>query len=166
MVEHTALAVLSQVESAWALEDEKFRDWLCWAVRIHEIGLAISHSRFHQHGAYLILHSDLTGFSRLDQLALNLLVRFHRRKVLVDEFEEFPEEEREQLLKLCAVMRLSVLFHHSRTEETLPMFSMTASAKKVSLSFSEGWLDAHPLTRVDLEQEAKRLKKMGLRLTF
>lgn len=166
MVEHTALAVLSQVEEAWSLQDEKFRDWLIWAVRVHEIGMAISHSRFHRHGAYLILHSDLTGFSRLDQLALNLLVRFHRRKVLVEEFEEFPEEERDQLLKLCVVMRLSVLFHHSRKEETLPLFSLTVTGKKASLAFPEGWLDAHPLTRVDLEQEAKRLKKMGLKLNF
>ncbi len=164
LVEHTALVILSQVEDTWSLTDPKFRDWLRWAVRLHEIGLAISHSGFHKHGAYLAANSDLTGFSCIDQQAVALLVRGHRRKFPQVEFEEFQEQERDQLRLLCIVLRLAVLIHHSRVEETLPVFSISVTKKKINLQFPENWLAEHPLTVADLAQETRYLKKVGFNL--
>ncbi len=166
MVEHTAQVILSQVEESWKLTDPVLRDWLRWAVRLHEIGLSISHTQFHKHGAYLVEHSDLTGFSRSEQLAVALLVRGHRRKIPLDEFGTLPEAERETLLQLCIVMRLAILLHHSRAEETLPVFALKAKKRKLTLQFATGWLDAHPLTRADLEQEARYLKKIDYGLEY
>ncbi len=166
MVEHTAQVILSQVGEAWKLTDPVLRDWLRWAVRLHEIGLSISHTQFHKHGAYLVEHSDLTGFSRSEQLAVALLVRGHRRKIPLDEFDPLPDTEREKLLYLCVVMRLAILLHHSRAEETLPVFSLKAKKRKVWLEFATDWLDNHPLTRADLEQEARYLKKIDISLEY
>ena len=39
-------------------------DLLRRAAYLHEIGLAISHSGYHRHGAYLLQHSDIAGFRR------------------------------------------------------------------------------------------------------
>ena len=75
----TARALLDQVRDAWGLDDDQAR-FLTWGARLHEIGLAISHSQFHRHGAYLLEHSDLAGFSRPEQRLLAFLVRAHRRK--------------------------------------------------------------------------------------
>jgi exopolyphosphatase/guanosine-5'-triphosphate,3'-diphosphate pyrophosphatase len=52
-VERTALALFDQVAEAWQLDADD-RRLLAWAARIHEIGLAIAHSQYHQHGAYLV----------------------------------------------------------------------------------------------------------------
>src|SRR3546814_8346115 len=58
----------------WDLGDDE-RRMLAWAARIHEIGLAIAHSQHHVHGAYLIEHSDIAGFSRQEQKMLSVLIR-------------------------------------------------------------------------------------------
>ena len=43
------------------------RDLLRRAAYVHEIGLVISHGGYHRHGAYLLQHSDIPGFSQIDQ---------------------------------------------------------------------------------------------------
>ena len=77
-VERTALALFDQVAESWKLNADD-RRLLAWAARIHEIGLAIAHSQYHQHGAYLVEHSDIAGFSRSEQQFLAALVRNQRR---------------------------------------------------------------------------------------
>src|SRR5690606_32495212 len=62
-VEAKALSALDQVAQAWELQEEWQRELLSWAARVHEIGLDIAHYHYHKHGAYLIEHSDLAGFS-------------------------------------------------------------------------------------------------------
>ena len=47
---------------------------------MHEIGLAIAHSQHHHHGAYILRHADLAGFSRQEQQLLAAVVEMHRRK--------------------------------------------------------------------------------------
>ena len=66
---------------AWELNEDWHRELLSWAARVHEVGLDIAHYHYHKHGAYLIEHSDLAGFSRQDQQMLSLLVRGHRRNI-------------------------------------------------------------------------------------
>src|SRR5690606_11001086 len=56
-------------------------DLLRRAAYLHEIGLAISHSGYQRHGAYLLQHSDIAGFSQIDQNYLSHLVAHHRRKL-------------------------------------------------------------------------------------
>ena len=62
-VEKTALALFEQVCDDIGAKSEA-KHWLSWAARVHEIGLSIAHSGFHKHGAYLLQHSDMLGFTR------------------------------------------------------------------------------------------------------
>ena len=59
-----ALALLDQAPSAWGVGGTEHSQWLCWAARLHEIGLSISHSHYQKHGAYLIANLDMPGFSQ------------------------------------------------------------------------------------------------------
>src|SRR5690606_13823122 len=90
-VETRALQALEQVASAWQLEEDWQREFLSWAARVHEVGLDIAHYHYHKHGAYLIEHSDLAGFSRQDQQMLALLVRGHRRNIPREKFTDLRE---------------------------------------------------------------------------
>ncbi len=56
------------------------REWLAHAARLHEIGTRISPARLHKHGAYLVEHGGLRGFSPREVAAIASLVRFHRGK--------------------------------------------------------------------------------------
>ena len=75
-VEATALSALAQISGGAPSETDV--QFLSWACRLHEIGISVAHNAYHKHGAYLIEHSDLAGFSREDQQMLALLVRGHR----------------------------------------------------------------------------------------
>ncbi|WP_222841657.1 Ppx/GppA phosphatase family protein [Pseudomonas aeruginosa] len=162
-VEAKALKVLAEVGDAWELNGELHRDLLSWGARVHEIGLDIAHYHYHKHGAYLIEHSDLAGFSRQDQQMLSLLVRGHRRNIPADKLAEFAEEG-DKLVRLCIVLRFAILFHHIRGTQEMPSVRLKAEPKSLSVTFPEGWLEANPLTQADFAQEAEWLKRVGYSL--
>ncbi|SEJ62334.1 exopolyphosphatase / guanosine-5'-triphosphate,3'-diphosphate pyrophosphatase, partial [Azotobacter beijerinckii] len=163
-VETKALSALEQVAETWGLEDESHRELLSWAARVHEVGLDIAHYQHHKHGAYLIEHSDLAGFSRKDQQMLALLVRGHRRNIPRDRFAELGSEEGDKLIRLCILLRVAILFHHIRGTQQMPRMKFSAGERELELNFPEGWLDANPLTQADFEKEAEWLRRVGYRI--
>ncbi|MFE8071191.1 exopolyphosphatase [Marinobacteraceae bacterium S3BR75-40.1] len=165
-VEATAIALLDQVRKAWGLDTAYDENLLRWACQIHEIGLAISHSQYHKHGAYLLRYSDLPGFSRENQETLALLVRVHRRKFNVGVFEGLPGEHRLKLVRLALILRLAVLFQHARAQQPPPPFRAKAEKGGLELEFDDDWLDEHPLTKADLKNERDYQEKAGLTLTL
>jgi len=163
-VEAKALSALEKVADSWELEDDWHRDLLLWAARVHEIGLDIAHYQYHKHGAYLIEHSDLPGFSRQDQLMLALLVRGHRRNIPADRFAEFGEEGA-KLIRLCVLLRFAILIHHIRGGQEMPQVQLRAGPQSLVLVFPAGWLEANPLTQADFAQEAEWLTRIGFALS-
>ena len=76
-------------------------DLLRRAAYLHEIGLAISHGGYHRHGAYLLQHSDIPGFSQIDQNHLSHLTAHHRRKLRHDVKLDVLRAGGHKLLYLC-----------------------------------------------------------------
>lgn len=165
-VEHTAKQLLALVAGEWKLDDEASAEMIGWAALLHEIGLAIAHSQYHKHAAYLLENSDMPGFSRQEQKMLALLVRSHRRKFPGALYKDLPPRQGTRLLRLTALLRLAVLLHRSRSADELPSLALTATERGLALSFPAGWLDAHPLTSADLEQEAQFLADAKVALQF
>lgn len=165
-VAQTVEACRAQVEAVWDLAGEEQGKMLQWAARLHEVGLAVSHQGYHKHGAYLLRYSDLPGFSREDQTVLSLLIRAQRRRFPREELVELPEAAVKPVTRMCVLLRLAVLLNHGRSPEPFPAFRLTAGDDTLELVFPDGWLDRHPLTRANLEQEAASLKAERLRLTF
>ena len=163
-VESKALEALEQVAQAWQLDDQWHRDLLVWGARVHELGLDIAHYQYHKHGAYLIEHSDLAGFSRQDQQMLALLVRGHRRNIPKDKFADFGEEGL-KLIRLCVLLRFAILFHHIRGTQAMPKVQLQASEQSLEIVFPADWLEANPLTQADFTQEAGWLKRIGVELS-
>lgn len=161
----TAMDFLGQVATTWGLEAEEFTDALRWGAQLHEVGLSVSHSQFHKHGAYLIENSDLAGFSRQTQQVLATLVRAHRRKVPMAALEALPQEDQASTLKLCLLLRLAARLHHARSDAPLPGLVLEGADQQLALRFPEGWLAEHPLTQADLEQEQEYFAGAGVTLT-
>lgn len=158
----TALRLLEHVRANWALENSEDTALLCWAAQLHEIGLTVSHSRYHRHSGYIVEHSDLPGFTREEQRLLAALVRLHRRKPRQEYYEQIESGEHGRLLRLAALLRLSAVLHRSRLRQPLPEIAARADGRSLALSFPSGWLEAHPLTEADLQQEAEYLKAMNI----
>ena len=165
-VENTALWCLSQVAPLWDLVDEDYAHMLSWAARLHECGLSISHDQYHKHGAYLLTHSDLAGFSHQEQTLLATLIQSHRRKLSTDIYHHCSHVPLRKLLYLCLLLRLAVLLHRSRSPQPLPPLVLTATNRSLQLRFPPHWLGQHPLTQADLQQEHDYLQKIKLTLQF
>ncbi len=157
----TALALFEQVRDAWGLDDDQAR-FLGWGARLHEIGLAISHSQFHRHGAYLVEHSDLPGFSRPEQRLLAFLVRGHRRKFPLKEWQALPAPDRTSHARLVRLLRLAVILNHSRPEQPPAVPRLTADGETLVLALPGD--DDPALLLNDLEQEAAYQRAAGYSL--
>lgn len=165
-IENTAVALLEQVARDWQLTDERYRQLLVWAARLHEIGLDIAHSRYHVHGAYVVANSDLPGFVRLEQQMLASLVAYHRRKLEDPFLDAITPARRTPLLRLIVVLRIAALLNRSRSPSDLPAIVLAASKDGLDLRFPDTWLDDNPLTAADLEQERQWLRARGFELRF
>jgi len=165
-VQQTALSLLGQVADAWKLQGENQQQTLAWAAALHEIGLAVAHSQYQRHGAYLIEHGDLPGFMGQEQKLIAAVVAAHRRKWNPELFADLPEDRVECSRKLAVLLRLSVLLHRSRSAGSDPGVTLTVEKKTLRLRFAGEWLAAHPLTRADLEREQSHLKAAKWELEF
>lgn len=165
-VDKTALYLRDQVSKSWRLRKSKHGNLLSWAARLHEMGLDIAHAQYHRHGAYLLAHSDLAGFSQQEQETLAVLVRCHRRKFPVEAFERLPRKSGESCLHLAVLLRLAVILHRSRTDTDLPGIVADAQPGALRLAFPPGWIDAQPLTGSELAEEVSYLKPAGIVLSF
>ena len=163
-VERTALALLEQVARAWDLKDEEHRRLLVWAARLHEIGVSLSYTGHHKHGAYLVANSDMRGFSRQDQQRLAALIRNHRRRITDEHLADLSGALRESTLRLTLLLRLAVRLNRARTSRAASAPRLAAREHSLTLTFPPAFLDGRPMTRADLEEEAAYFDEAGYKL--
>jgi exopolyphosphatase/guanosine-5'-triphosphate,3'-diphosphate pyrophosphatase len=164
-VEATAINFLEQVTDSWQLDDAAAKQILAWAARLHEIGLDVSHSRYHQHGAYLLENADMPGFPREEQRLLARIVGGHRRKLSLEGLEKLLPPWDRSILHFIVLLRLAVLLHRGRGRAPLPELTLIARGRNVlEARFPVRWLRDHPLTVADLSQEIDLLKAVDFRL--
>ena len=121
---------------------------LYWSALLHEIGLAVSHSGYHKHGAYLIENADLPGFTSRDQRLMATLIAAQKgnlRKV-------GAALEQPDLARAVLALRLAVLFSHARlaldgTELRLKM------KKTIELELRSDWVSQHPTVAFWMQRE-------------
>lgn len=159
----TCAQFLAQVGPDWLPADGESAKLLAWAAALHEIGHTISHSQYQKHGAYLLHHLDMPGFSRGEQTRLANLVRGHRRKLPTAEFGGGVEAQHQ--LRFALLLRLAVVLHRARGVVAPPV-TLKAADHVLRLAFPRGWLAAHALTTADLAQEADYLLGAGYKLKF
>lgn len=163
-VSTTAVDLLRQARAKWGLNGREARHVLERAARLHEIGLLLTHDQYQKHGAYVLEHSDLPGYSRDDQRLLAALVRRHRRSLPANAFAELPCDWQRPASRLCVLLRLAVVLHRSRSNEPLPPIVLRVERQQLHLHFPRRWLARHPLTRTDLQLEANALRRAGYEL--
>jgi exopolyphosphatase/guanosine-5'-triphosphate,3'-diphosphate pyrophosphatase len=116
----------------------------------------VSHIGFHKHGAYILQHADMPGFSAGEQSRLALLVFGCRGGLAKVHAALGDDNTRVQLLAL----RLAVLFHHARATIALPRIGLKV-ARRIALTVSPRWLATHPLTAHLLEKERSQWGALG-----
>ncbi len=163
-VENTAMRLFDLVVNEWGLDDETDSDLLRWAARLHEVGMGIAHSQYHKHGAYIVQYYDMFGFSKAEQNALSMMVRYHRRKIELDAIDVLPKAESKRLQKLISLLRLAALLHRGRHEDDLKRVSLEVDGNTLTFSLAADWIEEMPLTHAALESESERLSEMAIEL--
>ncbi|MEZ5559268.1 MAG: Ppx/GppA phosphatase family protein [Pseudomonadales bacterium] len=163
-VETTALALFDGVADWW-VDTPGDRALLRWAAALHEIGLGVAARHYHRHGAYLIRHSDLPGFTPAERDALTLLVRGHRRAFPGLAFGAFESGRALELMRLLAVLRLAVILERGHAG---PVAQVSACSRGNALvvRLPAGWRAAHALSRRELEVEATQLAGVAIELVI
>lgn len=164
-IRDTSRRLLEQWAWNGPIERDVARLWLDWAAELHEIGLDIAHSQYQKHGAYIAANADLAGFSRHEQNILAALVRAHRRKFPTKLFRELPAPWNEAGKNLAVILRLAAVLNRGR-HVLPPDMTLNRNENGIALRFPDGWLNDHPLTSADLEQEAEYLRGADISLSF
>src|SRR3546814_13077248 len=91
---------------------------------MHEIGISIAHADYHKHGAYILEHADMPGFSNDDQAVLAMLVLGHQGKIT--KLQAYEPSRAKWLALLC--LRLAALL--LRRRENLDLVPIRLEIRK------------------------------------
>jgi exopolyphosphatase/guanosine-5'-triphosphate,3'-diphosphate pyrophosphatase len=89
---------------------EREREWLEYAAILHDVGYLINSRSHHKHGYYLIMNSELFGFTADEIAVLATIVRYHRRalpKPKHREWKALPTSLRKPVAALSALLRIA-----------------------------------------------------------
>jgi exopolyphosphatase/guanosine-5'-triphosphate,3'-diphosphate pyrophosphatase len=76
-VRRHALELFDETRDLHGLSDRE-RELLAHGASLHDIGVRISPDKSHRHGAYLVEHGGLRGFSPQEVATMASMIRFHR----------------------------------------------------------------------------------------
>jgi exopolyphosphatase/guanosine-5'-triphosphate,3'-diphosphate pyrophosphatase len=152
-VKNTAINLYKQVAEKWHLDEPEYEEWLRWAADLHEVGLSIAHNQSNKHGAYLIQHCDMPGFSKQIQETVSLIVRHQRKKAVISDTIEMSKVIRRSVTRLIILLRLAILLHLGRDADAVVEPEIKANKFLLELVFPDRYLDTHAMTVLNLESE-------------
>ena len=160
--------MLSNVRSELGIKKKsELFDLLEWAALLHEVGLSISLRGFHRHSFYILLHSNLPGFNREQQLVLATLARFQRKSLKLNEFPEFNLYKESDIINLIKILRLAIVVNGQRNDDPLPKLTLSIKEEKWVLTcVEEDWLENNKLLDADMQEEQQRWESAGWALSF
>jgi exopolyphosphatase/guanosine-5'-triphosphate,3'-diphosphate pyrophosphatase len=137
--------------------DEVLARHLHWSALLHEVGLAVSHSGYHKHTAYLIEHADLPGFTTREQrvMALLILAQKGNLRKIADALAD-PEFARAVL-----ALRLAVLFSHARLALEGAQLRLKMKTR-IELELGSDWVASHPTAAFWMQKERGAWEEVGV----
>lgn len=128
-----------------------------WSAMMHELGMVVSHTGYHKHGAYMVENADMAGFTAREQRVMSRLVLSQKGnlKKISDGFVDLD------FAKAVLALRLSVTFMHSRVELDYADFSLKMK-NKIELEIRQEWVKLHPTVAFWLQKEIDCWREVGV----
>jgi exopolyphosphatase/guanosine-5'-triphosphate,3'-diphosphate pyrophosphatase len=162
-VSKTAQVLLQPALSGFNAEEwPRYLRKLHWAAQLHEIGMHISHSDYHKHGAYILDNTDLPGFTLNELHRLSQLVLGHRGKLRKLE----SELEDTMFVQQLMALRLAVILCHARRDpDTSSIRLQPDVTRKMGLvTMGSTWAEQWPQSAHLLREESLAWQKTGWNL--
>ncbi|MCW8107981.1 guanosine-5'-triphosphate,3'-diphosphate pyrophosphatase [Alteromonas ponticola] len=131
------------------------------AAVLHETGLHIEYKKHHQHGAYILNHIELPGYTRLQRAAIRDLVSAHRMPIQASIFNGYHSDIQPMLRGMLRILRIAVVLCIRRQNKHIPTVELLVENDEWTLRFPEGWLNQHPLIKAELANERWLQHKAG-----
>jgi exopolyphosphatase/guanosine-5'-triphosphate,3'-diphosphate pyrophosphatase len=143
---------------------ERLSRKLSWASQLHEVGVAISHSDYHKHGAYILDNADMLGFGMPELHRLGLLVLGQRGKLKKLE----AELQDADFAKMLMALRISLILCHARKDPAYEDLQLSCDDHKqrINLLAPESWLENFPQSAHLLKQECTSWAKADWTFEF
>jgi exopolyphosphatase / guanosine-5'-triphosphate,3'-diphosphate pyrophosphatase len=133
--------------------DRDARSLLEAAAILHDIGYTISHNAHNRHAQYLIMNSEILGFSSRDLSIVGNVVRYHQQSVPRKDHAEYTRlrpGDRKLVRKLAAILRVADAL--DRTSRA------TVSGVQIDIGSKAVTFNVSPSTDCQLEVWAARRK--------
>ncbi|GAA4034288.1 Ppx/GppA phosphatase family protein [Actimicrobium antarcticum] len=130
---------------------------LFWSGLLHEIGIAISHSGYHKHAAYMIEHGDLPGFTTREQRTMSTLILGQKGNLrkLNDALSDAD------FAKAVLALRLAVMLMHARIGIE-PGYLRLKMKTRIDIELRRDLIDQHPTLLYWLEKERESWHEVGI----
>jgi exopolyphosphatase / guanosine-5'-triphosphate,3'-diphosphate pyrophosphatase len=154
---HLLQQMVTKHEASEATTLDRMYRKLSWASQLHEIGVAISHSDYHKHGAYILDNADLLGFGMPELHRLGQLVLGQRGKL--KKLEDALQDN--EFAKMLLALRVSLILCHARKDPVYKDLRLVCDDHKqrVSLHAPDAWLQEFPQSAHLLKQESTSWQK-------
>lgn len=119
---------------------------------LRDIGKHIAYSKHHKHSYYMIIHSELVGYSHEEIEAIACISRYHRKsapKMAHDEFLSLSPDMRGRVEKLAGILRLAIAL--DRTHKGL--------IDSVSVTVKDDEVEIKPVTTKDIAMEIRDFER-------
>ncbi|KXI29890.1 Ppx/GppA phosphatase family protein [Paraglaciecola hydrolytica] len=163
-VKNLALTLFKQVQKQQNTDKFDCQAVLIGAAMLHEIGLHIEYRQHHVHGAYILSHVPMIGYTQQLQSCIKTVVLNHRSDINLASLKPFQAEMQDKLSVLIKLIRLACLLSIRRKDKLLPPIDIAFEDNKCSLTFPKGWLKSHPLIDAELANEKWQQHKVGWKL--
>jgi exopolyphosphatase/guanosine-5'-triphosphate,3'-diphosphate pyrophosphatase len=137
--------------------DDARHHYLCWSAMLHEAGLLVSMTGAHKHGAYIVEHADLPGFTTREQRLMSTLVlgqKGNLRKIR----ESLGELD---VAKAVLALRMAVVFMHARADEDMGGLRVRVK-NRIELELPAALLAKHPTLEPWLRKEEGAWNEVGI----
>ena len=152
-VSQHALALFQQLKPS----TPDYADLLRWSCALHEMGLFVSPTNYHKHGAYLVEHADLPGFTSREQKLMGRFIiaqKGNLRKIATS--LDIPD-----VIKAILALRLAVLLAQAKIEHGQAAFKVKLK-ERIEIELAPEVLAQHPTLAYLIEREKSFWEDVGL----
>ncbi len=153
-VSFIATKLFDQLRSLHGLKPHD-RTMLAAAALLHEIGYAVSPESHHKHSLYLIMNSELTGFTDLERQLIANIARYHRRafpKPSHEFFNSLGMEDQGRVWMLGGILRLADAMDRSH-ESRIKNFKASLRGDKVRLTLQSSRRRDHEIWAIEHKKD-------------
>jgi exopolyphosphatase/guanosine-5'-triphosphate,3'-diphosphate pyrophosphatase len=163
---NTAISLCNQMCEQTSFCDYDTHGIVGAAAALHELGLHIGYKSYHDHGAYILNHVEITGFTTLQRMMIRDLVSMHRQPVDMKAIANYSDDLRSTLGCSLRILRIAIILVGRRKSSAIPHVELKINGEEWLLILPDDIRIKHPLIHTELLHECWMQHKAGWRLNL